>query len=111
MPSSTPATDPFLTLQSITKLQEFNLEKVFFSHGRTNGRASEIIQRFADNTRQCTEVALNALKSGETDKKIAHKLVDILAKHSTKARDDFLAWPYLIPTMVEGYRQYYNRSK
>jgi len=111
MPSSAPMTDPVLTLGSIAKLQKLKSAIVFFSHGCATGRASEIIQRFADDTRQCSDVALSALKAGETEEIIAHKLVDVLAKNSPKARADLLAWPYLIPTLVEGYRQYFNRSK
>ena len=111
MPPSAPATDPFLTLQSIIKLQEFNPEIIYFSHGSTASRASEIIQRYADDARLCTEIALSALKNGECDKKIASKLTDVLAKNSAKAKEELRAWPYFVPTVVEGYRQYFNRSK
>ena len=84
---------------------------VFFSHGSTTNRASEIIQRFADGTRLCTEAALNALEAGEPDDKIASKLIDVCAKNSAKARADLQAWPYLMPTLVEGYRQYFKKRK
>jgi glyoxylase-like metal-dependent hydrolase (beta-lactamase superfamily II) len=40
MPPLAPATDPFLILQSITKLQEFNPEIIYFSHGKTASRAN-----------------------------------------------------------------------
>jgi glyoxylase-like metal-dependent hydrolase (beta-lactamase superfamily II) len=111
MPPLAPATDPFLILQSITKLQKFNPEIIYFSHGKTTNRASEIIQGYLDDARLCAEVALNALKKGESDEKIASKLTDVLAKNSAKAKEELLAWPYFIPTVVEGYRQYFNRSK
>lgn len=111
MPSSAPATDPFVTLQSITKLQELNPEILFCPHGRTTNRASEIIQRFKENTRKCADIALKAYEAGETEEAIVQQLVDILANHSAKARADLLAWPYFIATLVEGYRQYFNRSK
>jgi len=111
MPPLAPATDPFLILQSITKLQEFNPEIIYFSHGKTTSRASEIMQRYVDDARLCAEVALNALKNGQSDEKIASKLADVLAKNSAKAKEALLVWPYFIPTVVEGYRQYFNRSK
>jgi glyoxylase-like metal-dependent hydrolase (beta-lactamase superfamily II) len=110
MPPSAPATDPFLILQSITKLQEFHPEIIYFSHGRTTGRASEILQRYADDAGLCIKVALNGLKTGASDENIASKLADVLAKNSAKAREELLAWPYFIPVVVAGYRQYFNRS-
>ena len=111
MPSSAPATDPFLTLQSITKLQRIKPEILFFSHGCATTQATEIIQRFAEDTRQCADVALKAYEAGETEEIIARKLVEVLAMNSGKARADLLAWPYLIPTLVEGYRQYFKKKK
>ena len=87
------------------------LSRSFGSLPSLLGRASEILQRYADDARLCAEVALNALKNGESDEKIASKLTDVLAKKSAKAKEELLAWPYFIPTVVEGYRQYFNRSK
>ncbi len=110
MPSSAPMTDPYVTLQSIAKLQELNSEIIFFSHGRATDWASEIIQRFKEDTRECTEVALKAYETGETQETIVQQLVDVLAKDSDKARGDLLAWPYFVSTLVEGYRQYFNSS-
>ncbi len=111
MPPLAPATDPFLILQSITKLQEFNPEIICFSHGSTTSRAFEILQRYADDAALCNKVALNGMKAGESDEKIASKLADVLAENSAPAKEKLLTWPYFIPTVVEGYRQYYNRSK
>ena len=111
MPSSAPMTDPYVTLRSITKLQELNPAIVFFSHGSTTGRASEIIQQFKENTIKCTDAAVKALEAADTEETIVLELVDILAKNSAKAKANLLAWPYFISTLVEGYRQYFNRSK
>ena len=110
-PSSAPMTDPFVTLESITKLQDLNPQILFFSHGRTTNRASEIMQRFKEDTRECADVAQKAYAAGEDQETIVNRLVDVLVKNSAKARADLLAWPYFIPTLVEGYRQYFNRSK
>lgn len=41
---------------------------------------------------------------------IASKLGDVLAKNSAKARADLLPWPYFMPTLNEGYGQYFNGS-
>ena len=111
MPSSAPMTDPYLTLQSIAKLQELNPEFIFFSHGKAYNRAFEIIQRFKKDTRDCTDAALKAYEAGEKVETIVRQLTNILAKNSDKAREDLLAWPYLVTTLVEGYRQYFERSK
>ena len=111
MPSSAPMTDPYLTLQSIAKLQELNPEIIFFSHGKTYNRAFEIIQRFKEDTRDCTDAALKAYAAGAKEETIVRQLVDVLAKKSDKARTDLLAWPYFVTTLVEGYRQYFDRSK
>ena len=110
MPSSAPMTDPYVTLQSITKLQELNPAIIFFSHGKAYNRASEIIQRFKEDTRDCTDVALKAYEAGEKEETIVRQLVDVLAKNSDNARTDLLAWPYFVTTLVEGYRQYFNSS-
>jgi glyoxylase-like metal-dependent hydrolase (beta-lactamase superfamily II) len=111
MPSSAPMTDPFVTLQSITKLQELNPEILFCSHGSTTDRASEIIQRFKEDTLECADIAFKAYATGETEETIVNQLVDVLAKNSAKARADLLAWTYFESTLLEGYRQYFNRSK
>ena len=111
MPSSAPMTNPYVTLQSITKLQELNPDIIFFSHGRASNRASEIIRRYKEDTRECADVALKAYEAKEAEETIVRRLVDVLAKNSTKAREDLMAWPYFVTTMVEGYRQHFNRSK
>ena len=110
-PSSAPMTDPFVTLESITKLQNLNPQILFFSHGRTTNRASEIMQRFKEDTRECADVAQKAYAAGEDQETIVNKLVNVLVKNSATARADLLAWPYFVPTLVEGYRHYFNRSK
>ncbi len=109
MPSSAPMTDPYATLQSIAKLQELNPDIIFFSHGRASNRAPEIIQRFKEDTRECADVALKAYGAKEAEEIIVRQLVDVLARKSTKAREDLMAWPYLVPTLVEGYRQYFTK--
>lgn len=111
MPSSAPLTDPYVTLQSIAKLQELTPEILFFSHGSTTERAAEIIQQFNEDTLKCADVALKAFEAGEDEENIVNKLIDVLVKNSAKARADLLAWPYFVFTMVEGYRNYFNRSK
>ena len=111
MPSSAPLTDPYVTIQSINKLQELNPEIIFLSHGKTSNRASEIIRRFKEDTQECSDVALKAYEGGETEETIVRRLVQVLAKNSDKAREDLLAWPYFVTTLVEGYRQYFSRSK
>ena len=111
MPSSAPLTDPYMTLQSITKLQELNPEIIFFSHGRTSNRAPEMIQRFKDDTRKCVDIAQEAYATGQTEEAVLRRLVDVLAKNSAEAREDLQAWPYFESTLVEGYRQYFSKRK
>ena len=109
-PSSTPGSDPIVTLQSMEKLQGLNPEFVFFSHGSSTGEAANIIQLGIDQARQCLEIVLKALKAGEELKEVARRLIEVLARGSELARSELLDWPYLIPATVEGYRQYFKKN-
>jgi len=109
-PSSTPGSDPILTLQTMEKLQGLNPEFVFFSHGSSTRDAAKIIQLGVDQARQCQEVALEALKAGEALKEVARRLIEVLASGSALARSELWDWPYLIIGTVEGYWQYFKKN-
>ncbi|MGD9303683.1 MAG: MBL fold metallo-hydrolase [Desulfobacterales bacterium] len=111
VPSIAPGSDPIKTLQSIEKLQQLNLEILFFSHGGIIREATKIMRIFADKNRQCTDIALKALKAGKDHEEIANSLADVLVKGSRLTREDFLASaPYFIPATIEGYRQYFEKN-
>ena len=110
-PSIAPGSDLILTLQSLDKLQELNPEILFFSHGGTTREVAKVIQMFADNIRQCGNIVLKALKTGDDREEIANSLADVLVKGSTSTKKDFLdSLPYFIPLTVEGYRQYFKNK-
>jgi glyoxylase-like metal-dependent hydrolase (beta-lactamase superfamily II) len=109
-PSSTPGSDPILTLKSMEKIQGLNPEFVFFSHGSSTREAAKIIQLGVDQARQCQDIALKALKAGEDLKEVARRLIEVLARGSVLARSELLDFPYLIPVTVEGYRQYFKKN-
>jgi glyoxylase-like metal-dependent hydrolase (beta-lactamase superfamily II) len=109
-PSSTPGSDPILTLKSMEKLQGLNPELVFFSHGSTTREAARIIQLGIDQAQECKEISLAALKAGEDPNDIGRRLIDVLASGSALARSALLNWPYFILVTVEGYRQYYKKN-
>jgi len=111
LPSSTPGSDPNLTLKSMEKLQELNPEFVFFSHGCSTREAAKILQLGVDQARQCRDIALEALKSGEDEKEVARKVIEVLARGSDSARSHLSDWPYVIPVTVEGYRQYFKKNR
>ena len=82
LPSSTPGSDPNLTLKSMEKLQELNPEFVFFSHGSSTREAAKILQLGVDQARQCRDIALEALKAGEDGKlSVGPVYRNILAKN------------------------------
>jgi glyoxylase-like metal-dependent hydrolase (beta-lactamase superfamily II) len=108
--SPVPGSDPFLFLQSIEKLKKLKPELVFFSHGSATGDADKIIQSALDVARQCHDTALEALRSGEDQKVVARRLIEIMAGGSPPARSDLADWPYFIPIAVEGYRQYFKKT-
>ena len=108
-PSSTPGSDPILTLKSMEKLQGLNPDFVFFSHGNSTRDAGKILQLGVDQARQCKDIALGALKAGEDLKEIARRLIEVLARGSASARSEFLDWPYFIGVTLEGYRQYFKK--
>jgi glyoxylase-like metal-dependent hydrolase (beta-lactamase superfamily II) len=111
IPPVAPGSDPFLILQSIDKLQELDPAILFFSHGGTTREVAKIIRMFADNARQCADIALKALKAGEDWEKIANSLADVLVKGSTLTKEDYLASsPYFRTIMIEGYRQYFKKK-
>jgi glyoxylase-like metal-dependent hydrolase (beta-lactamase superfamily II) len=109
-PSSTPGSDPILTLQSMEKLQGLDPELVFFSHGSSTREAAKIIQLGVDQARQCQDIVLKALKAGEDLEEVARRLIEVLAGGSALARSELLDWPYFIPVTVEGYRQYFKKN-
>ncbi len=109
-PSSTPGSDPILTLQSMEKLQGLNPDSVFFSHGSSTREAAKIIQLGLDQARQCQDIALEALKAGEAPKEVARRLIEVLARGSALARSELWDWPYLIIATVEGYQQYFKKN-
>ncbi len=110
LPSSTPGSDPDLTLKSMEKLQELNPEFVFFSHGSSTKEAAKILQLGVDQARQCQDIALAELRAGEDLKEVARNLVEVLARGSALARSELLNWPYLTIVTVEGYRQYFKKN-
>ncbi len=105
-----PGSDPFLFLQSIEKLKNLKPERVFFSHGSATGDADRIIQSALNMARQCNDAALTALKSGEDQKEVARRLIEIMARGSDLARSDLSEWPYFTNIAVEGYRQYFKKN-
>ena len=109
-PSSTPGSDPILTLQSMKKLQRLNPEFVFFSHGSSTREAAKIIQLGLDQARQCQDMVLKALKTEEDLKEIARRLIEVLARGSALAKSELLNWPYFVLVTVEGYQQYFKKN-
>jgi glyoxylase-like metal-dependent hydrolase (beta-lactamase superfamily II) len=105
-----PGSDPFLSLQSMEKLQKLKPEMVFFSHGCATRDAVKIINSSIDQARQCHEAAFKTLKVGEDPKEVARRLIEIMAGGSALARSDLSDWPYLIRIAVEGYRQYFKKN-
>jgi glyoxylase-like metal-dependent hydrolase (beta-lactamase superfamily II) len=105
-----PGSNPFLFLQTIEKLKKLKPERVFFSHGSATKDADKIIQSALDGARQCHDTALEAFKSGEDQKEVARRLIDIMARGSDLARSYLSDWPYFIPIAVEGYRQYFKKN-
>jgi glyoxylase-like metal-dependent hydrolase (beta-lactamase superfamily II) len=105
-----PGSDPFLSLQSMEKLQELKPEMVFFSHGCATRDAAKIIKSSIDQARQCHEAAFEALKAGEDQKEVARRLTEIIAGGSAQVRSDLSNWPYLIPITVGGYQQYFKKN-
>ena len=111
LPSCILGSDPILILQSIDKLRELNPAILLFSHGGATREVAEIIQRVANDERQCADIALKALKAGEDREEMANSLVDVLVKDSTLTKEDYLASsPYFISLMVGGYRQYFKKK-
>ena len=111
LPSCISGSDPILILQSIDKLRELNPAMLFFSHGGATRDVVEIIQRVANDERQCADIALNALKAGEDREAMANRLADVLIKGSALTKEDYLASsPYFISLMVGGYRQYFKKK-
>ena len=67
--------DPYLVLQSIKKLQEFNPSILFFPHG--GATADVAIHHIEGVTQRCLDTALKLLKAGENHKIIAKNLIEI----------------------------------
>jgi hypothetical protein len=111
IPPIAPGSDPFLILQSIDKLRELDPAILFFSHGGTTREVARIMQMFADNVRQCADIALKALKAGENREEIVNNMADVLVKGSPLTKDDYLASsPYFRTLMVEGCCQYFEKT-
>lgn len=108
--SPVPGSDPFLFLQSIEKLKKLKPELVFFSHGSTTRDADKIIQSALDGARQCHDTAFEALRADEDQKEIARRLIEIMAGGSAPALSDLSDWPYFVPIVVGGYRQYFKKN-
>jgi glyoxylase-like metal-dependent hydrolase (beta-lactamase superfamily II) len=108
--SPVPGSDPFLFLQSIEKLKKLKPELVFFSHGSATRDADRILQSALDGARQCHDTALEALRSGEDQKAVARRLIEIMGGGSALAHSDLSAWPYFISIAVDGYRQYFKKN-
>ena len=111
VPPIAPGSDPFLILQSIDKLQKLDPAILFFSHGGATRAVAEITRMFADNVRQCADIALKALKAGADREEIINSVADVLVKGSTLTREDYLASsPYFRTLMIEGCRQYFEKK-
>ena len=111
LPSCILGSDPVLVQQSIDKLRKLNLSILFFSHGGAIREVDRIIQRVADDERQCAHIALKALRAGEDREKLANSLAGVLAKGSTLTKEEYLASsPYFAPVAVEGYRHYFKKK-
>ena len=111
LPACILGSDSVLVQQSIDKLRELNPAILLFSHGGAIREVDKIIQRTADDERQCADIALKALKAGKGREKIVNSLADILIKDSELAREDFLASsPYFKSLMAGGYQQYFKKN-
>jgi glyoxylase-like metal-dependent hydrolase (beta-lactamase superfamily II) len=110
MPACVPGSDPEMIVQSIDKVRQIDPAMLFFSHGGAAVDASGIIPIALNNERQCAEAALTALKAGEDQQKIAHRLAGILAEESVLTAEEILAFPHFTTLTVEGYRQSFKRK-
>jgi glyoxylase-like metal-dependent hydrolase (beta-lactamase superfamily II) len=111
LPACILGSDPVLVQQSIDKLRELNPAILLFSHGGAIREVDKIIQRTADDERQCTDIALKALRAGEKWEKLANSLAGVLANGSTLTKEDYLASsPYFARVALEGYRQYFKKK-
>lgn len=111
LPAIAPGSDPFLILKSIDKLRKLDPALLFFSHGGTSSDVTQIMNKFAKNTRECTRIALNALETGEAPEKIADMLAGVLVKDTRLTKKEYLASSrYFRTLMIEGYRQYFNKK-
>jgi glyoxylase-like metal-dependent hydrolase (beta-lactamase superfamily II) len=110
MPACVPGSDPELIVKSIDKVQQFNPALLFFSHGGTTAEASRIIQVALNDEGHCADTALNAMRAGEDQAKIAHRLAGILAKESDLTLEEILAFPNFTTMTVEGYRQSFKKK-
>ena len=110
MPACVPGSDPETILQSIDKVRQFNPAVLFFSHGGASAKVTEIIQVAFNNERQCADTALKALKAGQNQETIAHRLAVILAEKSALKAKEILAFPHFKTVTVEGYRQAFKRK-
>ena len=76
----------------------------------TTAEASRIIQVALNDEGHCANTALNAMRAGEDQAKIAHRLAGILAKESDLTLEEILAFPNFTTMTVEGYRQSFKKK-
>jgi glyoxylase-like metal-dependent hydrolase (beta-lactamase superfamily II) len=110
MPACVPGSDPEVIVKSIGKVQRFNPALLFFSHGSATSEAAGIVQAAYRDEKLCAAIALKAMRAGEGQVEMAHRLADVLANESSLTAEDILAVPYFTILMVEGYRQYFKRK-
>jgi glyoxylase-like metal-dependent hydrolase (beta-lactamase superfamily II) len=110
MPACVPGSDPEKIVQSIEKIHQFEPAMVFFSHGGAVSGASGLIQIALENEKQCAESAIQAMKAGEDQDKIGHRLAEILAQESDLTAEEIQAFPFFTSMTVEGYRQAFKKK-
>lgn len=110
VPLSVPGFDPDAALQSIDRLRQLNPGLLFFSHHGVSREATRLLQLAADNIRESLDIMLRALRAGESQQGMAHRLADFLARDSPSGRAQLSAFPRFIPLAVEGYVQYFKHK-
>lgn len=110
IPSIVPGSDPYLIVESITKLREFEPDLLFFSHGGTTKHANKVLNLFEENSARCTGLALELMKKGVNDDEVANHLADVLVNGSKISREEYLASASFFKTMViRGYQMYFKK--
>ncbi len=110
IPSIVPGSDPYLILESMHKLKKRDPAVLFFSHGGTTREVSKTMDRFRNNARECTHIALKSMRAAEDREKTAARLAAVLVKGSGLSQEAYLASSQYVATlMMEGYRQYFKK--